>query len=139
MPVRGDFRALRLLAEKLNTIASNASKEAIRRDLSEAALREVSAGFQQQQGPSGKPWTENKVRKRPILRRTGRLASGFFAQRLGWGFVLRSNVLYARFHQQGTRSMRKRPVLPERSSLPLRWRAVFAAITTRWFRKGLRR
>ena len=127
MGVRGDFAQLALLRAKLKDAGGGALKARLLKAAAAEALTQVKLGFRAQQDPSGKPWKPLKSRKGMILRKTSRMANSFTARPTDSGFVIGSNVTYSPFHQDGTRRMAKRMMLPGDQKLTPKWRAAIDA------------
>ena len=81
----------------------------------------VMKGFRESRDPYGKKWAPIKHRKgRPLLD-TGRLRSSFFGLVQGDGFKLGTRVSYAGFHQNGTKRIKQRMMIPS-GRVPPEWR-----------------
>jgi len=96
-----DLRALKLLLH-----SGDAKKRLLEAAASEAR-RMVQMGFRTETDPSGKPWVELKYRSGRILRKTARMANSFTARATDRGFIVGTNVEYAKYHQEGTQGHSK--------------------------------
>lgn len=71
------------------------------------AKRLVQMGFRTETDPDGVPWAPLKGRRGMILRDTGRMANSFTSVATSDGFRVGSNVEYVKYHQEGTKGLRK--------------------------------
>jgi phage gpG-like protein len=98
--------------------------EVVAKNMAEEAMSLVGQGFQDEEDPYGKAWDALKRRKGRILQDTGRLRSSWHVKRIDTtGFTIAAGVKYARFHQDGTRRMLARRMVPDAGNLPAKWRA----------------
>jgi phage virion morphogenesis protein len=131
MGVRGDFEELRRLREQLQagTGSSGALKARLLKAAAAEARTQVAIGFRDGVDPTGAPWQPLKKRAGKILRKTGRLANSFTARPTDSGFVVGTNTDYATYHQQGTRRMPQRAMVPVGQLTP-RWKQAIDKATT---------
>lgn len=109
--IRGNFNALRNLSTALKALPAKLRLEA-GKALGQEAMKQIADGFREERDPYERPWEPLKKRRGRILRDTGRLRNSFFVRPMLLGFAVTSNVRYARFHQQGTRRMPRRMMMP---------------------------
>ncbi len=108
MAIRGDFDALRALAQRIARVGDSAALRALSKQLSEEGLTQAADGFRAERDPYGAKWAPLAERRGRILQDTGRLARSFKRVELGpQGFTLGSNVVYAAVHQNGAVIARK--------------------------------
>lgn len=92
------------------------------------AISLVALGFETGTAPDGSPWAPLKSRDGQPLRDTGRLMNSVATERAvkktKTGFRIGTNVSYAGFHQEGTRTAPARPFLPGESLSPA-WEQAF--------------
>lgn len=132
MGVRGDFEELRRLREKLKAGSTSNNSELKQRLLKSAAAEartQVAIGFRDQVDPTGAPWKPLKKRQGKILRKTGRLANSFTSRPTETGIVVGTNTKYAVFHQDGTKHMDARRMVPSGRLTP-RWKTAIDKATT---------
>lgn len=111
MAVRGSFRALEALSTALRKLPSKMRDQA-GKVLGQEAMRLLADGFRRERDPYDRPWQKLKRREGKILRDTGRLRNSFFARAFPLGFKITSSVGYAKYHQDGTRHVPRRMMLP---------------------------
>jgi phage gpG-like protein len=96
---------------------------AVAKNMAEEALDLVAQGFADERDPYGIPWAPLKVRQGKILQDTARLKRSWHRKRIdAAGFTIGSGVSYASFHQEGTRRLPPRKMVPDAGNLPPRWR-----------------
>lgn len=141
MPVRGDFTGLRKLAAALERVASESFRRQCLDGMADGARTQIAAGFASERDPSGTPWAPLKARTGRILRRSGRLASAFEVRSDGQGLTVRNATPYAGFHQQGTRRMPRRAMLPSsrHGGLGRLWSRAFSLPIRQLLHRTLRR
>jgi phage gpG-like protein len=111
--VRFDLAQLRALTEHLRDLSRPAFLRALDERLAEIALVEVHRGFDESRDPSGQLWAPLRSRAGKPLVRTGELRQSFGSRANGSGFSIGSQLAFAGFHQEGTRKMSVRPMVPE--------------------------
>ena len=112
------------LAEVLG--GANHALAEISRQLAEEALDLVKEGWRRQASPDGTPWApKQRDDGRAILVRFGALRASFqVVSADASGFSIATSVSYGTFHQDGTRHMPARPMVPT-GELPAEWVAAF--------------
>ena len=125
--IKGDFSGMHRILSKLSNMRN--LRAAIQKNVAAEALRQVQLGFKTGTDPDGVPWAPLKHRVGQPLRKTGRLNRSFNARPSGQGIAIGTNVVYAQYHQRGTRRMVARRMLPPGPRLGRTWeRPVRAAI-----------
>lgn len=119
--LKGDFGKLRDWKRRFGGAAVDQAKRAVLANVGEEVLELIAEGFAKEQAPSGRSWAPLKVRAGRILQDTGRLRSSFHRKAISSVSVtIGPGVTYARFHQDGTRRMVARPMVPD-GKLPQKW------------------
>ena len=136
--LQGDFGGLEDLAERVRKITRPGFKEAVARRLTGTAIKLLADEFRKSQNPYGEPWAPvSRNRPRDIRARaararagkpprgdkplidTGRLRAAAVGQGAGQasGGMVRVviPVSYASYHQDGTRRMVRRQIIPDRA------------------------
>jgi phage gpG-like protein len=134
----GDAR-LRLLVNRLEAIANEALTRKVSVNLQEEALALVRKGFQTSTNPYGERWKPLKVRKGMPLIDTARLRNSFARRAVtNTGFGIGTNVAYMSYHQEGTRRIAQRLMVPtaERGMGPV-WTPRFVKIAEALMRKHM--
>lgn len=135
MAVRGDFGELARLRQQLKGGASGDLKTRLLKAAAAEARTQVQLGFREQVDPNGTAWAPLMHREGMILRKTGRMANSFTSTPTGTGFTVGTNVKYAEFHQNGTRSRKPKSGRASRGSghgLPKRQMVPDGGLTPRW-------
>jgi phage gpG-like protein len=128
MGVRGDFEKLKALRGALEGLRSGKVQRRVIRELGRTAHSLVLSGFAAGEDPYGKPWEALRTRKGQPLRDTGRLQNSISFRASGTGFSLLTSVVYAPFHQEGTKRIKKRPYFPDERGLPREWAEEFKEV-----------
>lgn len=133
--VRGDFAALKTLRERIAKLATAKATEDITKRVGAAFIKQLADEFRQSRDPYGKPWApvfRNRKRDRAARGRrlaagkparaakplsdTGRLRAAATASSAlqSSGSIVRITipVSYASYHQDGTRHIKRRQMLP---------------------------
>lgn len=134
MPLSGDFDALSTLVRKFEVAGDTETLGQLSHALADEALQLIQAGFANQADPYGKAWAPLKRREGMILSDTGRLRGSVTVNSSPGEIRLRGTASYGTFHQNGTRYMPKRQILPNDGDLPGSWRAAFNEATEALFR-----
>lgn len=117
----GDFAKLDRWIKRLD--GAPKVLEIAARNMSDEALVLVADGFRRETDPYGDAWKKLKVRRGKILQDTGRLRASWHRVRVSRsGFRIAAGATYAKFHQDGTRRMVARMMVPRSGRLPKRWR-----------------
>lgn len=124
MAVSGDFMRLALLRDRLKHMAGGQARRDMLRALADETQRQIIAGFNAKRDPYGRAWAPRKPppawaarafglmqRSHPLLDDTGRMIDSMRSRPSG-GAVLVTGLGYAEFHQEGTRLMVARRLLP---------------------------
>lgn len=120
--VSGDFAKLARLQARLARLPVSLQRRATIACAQEIRTL-VALGFRKSVAPDGTKWAPLKVRNGKPLEDTGRLKNSFTTQidptrgRIEVG----TNVEYANIHQEGTKNVPARPMLPAENELPDRW------------------
>ncbi len=121
------LKATREVAREIRAM-TKAARGAVVDAVAAEAVSLVAIGFETSTAPDGSPWAPLKARDGRPLRDTGRLMSSVTSARAvkktPRGFRLGTNVAYAGYHQEGTRTAPARPFLPG-ASLPPAWEQAF--------------
>lgn len=125
----GDFAALAALIKRLERLPADVKREsakALRLEL----LSLVAEGFRTDTDPYGEAWAPLKHRTGDTLE-LSRIMANTFTVAPEWPLVIRNNVPYVNFHQDGTKKTLadggERPIIPRRrmvpepGQLPARW------------------
>lgn len=116
--ITGDFAELHELAARFGS-AGGAPERALA-----AAAPKIQklarANYAAQQGPDGTPWKRNKDGTYPSLARPAALVT-FEAE--GATLVGRGEDVL-QYHQEGNEKLPRRPVFPERGTMPATWTAI---------------
>lgn len=162
MGIRGDFGGLRKMQVAISSVASSQSRAELSRILMREALEQVDEGFATSRAPDDSPWAKLKFRSGQPLRDTRRLQSSFTGESNSRGFRIGTNVEYAVTHQEGREiharrapylrfvaggrhfavksvTIPARPMVPEGSTLPPRWRDAFTDAAREYLARKLRR
>lgn len=128
--LKGDFGALGDLQERIRRMTNPAFTHAIARRLTGTAVKLLADEFRKSQDPYGTPWRPLKYRQGKPLLDTGRLRAAAVGQPadLTTGAVVRVviPVEYASYHQDGTRTIPRRQIVPDRAGgLGPIWTAAF--------------
>lgn len=105
--IKGDFAKLAKLTDRFETTSRPKFRAEMSRVLAAEALKLVQMGFRTSTDPYGNAWAALKHRKGKPLLDTARLRSSFSAHSDMSGFVVGTNVTYAKFHQYGTGGRKK--------------------------------
>lgn len=127
-----NLRAFRGLQKRLDDVARGGFVEDIAKRVGATLLKQVSDEFRDSRDPYGEPWApvyRNRRRDRLARRRraarglpvradkplvdTGRLKASPVARVSGRSVRIALPVAYASFHNEGTRRIRKRQILPD--------------------------
>lgn len=103
----------------------------ISRNLAEESLTLAAEGYRAARDPYGAAWAPRKRGGggRALLVRTGAMRnSASVVAATKRYFTIAYTMAYARFHQNGTRRMPRRSVLPRGSRLPGSWADAYAAV-----------
>jgi phage gpG-like protein len=119
--VSNDLTALRKLCN------GEALKARMLRSASGEALALVMKGFQSGTDPKDDPWAPLRSRNGMILVRTARMRNSFTSKPTATGFVIGSNVTYTKFHQDGTKKMKARQMVPTGGVLTAKWQTAIDA------------
>jgi phage gpG-like protein len=139
MPLTGDFGALARWERQLGQIASPRVAFEIADGMADAALGLVAETFGREADPFGNRWKPRKHDTgRPLLRgKTSRLVTWrkqFVNQH---GYRIASAAPYAKFHQDGTKRMPARRMVPN-GRLPAKWASEFRGVFVSRMRQILR-
>jgi phage gpG-like protein len=119
--LKADLRALRELRRKVGRDAVLMRR--ITKSVAEELLGLVQDGFRSETDPAGRRW-ERKKRpdgRQVLVGKTARLRRGWHVEKMGRTSVtIAPAVDYADFHQQGTKRMVARKMVPE-GVLPRAW------------------
>lgn len=119
MAIRGDYSALRTMADRIGTVGGAGGVDKLRKNLAATALKLIADEFRGQKDPYGQSWRplspstvagRRKGKKKggaKILQSTGRLRASFGTTSKGLGFVVSSKVKYAPHHQYGAKLKRR--------------------------------
>jgi phage gpG-like protein len=139
MPVRGDIGAVKALKARIKKVTTGgSSRRELHKLLAEEALTQVANGFRQSRDPYGRPWKPLKRRVGQPLRDTGRLLNSFHTKVDSRGFEVLSDVFYAQFHQEGTRRIPRRQMLPSPGELGRIWRPALQRVIRTWMEERTR-
>lgn len=126
MPVTGDFARLARLIQELGTLGGPTVIARAAFGAQAALVTEVQLSFREERTPYGEKWAglkkdrarnkkaskvNGKSAKGKILRDTGRLANSITGTVDGASARVGTNVVYGRYHQEGTARMVARPFL----------------------------
>jgi phage gpG-like protein len=160
--IRGDFAGLRKMKIQIADIGSESSRAALSKVMMHEALELVDEGFATSTAPDGSGWKKLALRNGQPLRDTRRLQSSFTGTSNSRGFKIGTNVMYAATHQDGKTIKAKgsgrlhfnaggrhfslkqvkipaRPMVPEGSALPPRWRNALNDAAREYVARKLRR
>ncbi|NBC17447.1 MAG: hypothetical protein GVY18_09070 [Bacteroidetes bacterium] len=116
----------------LRTISANLAEEAIN------LTRE---GFEREADPYGKTWAPRKTADNAgsnLLVRTGAMRNSWHVGSVQpMRFTIVSGVEYADYHQNGTRVMPSRMMVPHESDVPPRWKDAFDEVVVEIFEREL--
>lgn len=137
MTVKGDFKKLQNWGALLKS--GDAMVEATSQAMAEATIALIAEGFNDERDPYGKAWKAKKHDDgRKVLHgETTRLRNGWHVVRVNkHGFSVHPSVLYAAFHQTGTRKMDARMMVPSKSrGMPREWKETFVEVAQETFRE----
>jgi phage gpG-like protein len=108
-----DLSLFRSLAEQMGELSRSEFLRALVERLAEVALVDVRHGFDESRDPNGQSWAPLRSRAGKPLVRTGELRQSFGSRANGSEFSIGSQLSFAGFHQEGTRKMPARPMVPE--------------------------
>lgn len=136
--ISGDSTRLWMLAAAIKQIGSDEFRQSLLEQIGDYALDRIREEFLVGRDPYGNPWEPLKRPRMgfggPLLK-TGRLQNGM-RKRVSKKMVkIYNNRPYAPFHQNGTKSIPARPMLPDR--LPDEWRAEFERMADEAIRRAL--
>jgi phage gpG-like protein len=154
----GDYKRFR---EQVRGAARGELVPVIAKVVGVALSKLTTDGFRLSQDPYGKPWAgveRNRVRDRKARARlaragraakadkplidTGRMRASVTHVTSGGDVRIIIPVQYASFHQEGTRHIQARPMLPDSRGLPPKWTAAInreaLAILRRYFGPAVR-
>ena len=128
--LRGNFGALEDLQRRLREVRNPAFTAAVARRLTGTAIKLLGDEFRRSQDPYGRPWKPLKYRVGKPLLDTGRLRAAAVGQQANQasGALVRVviPVSYASYHQDGTRRIPRRQIVPDRAGgLGPIWTAAF--------------
>lgn len=128
--LRGDFGALADLQRRIQEVKSPAFSAAVARRLTGTAIKLLADEFRGSRDPYGRPWKPLKYRVGKPLLDTGRLRAAAVGQQANQasGALVRVviPVSYASYHQDGTRRIPRRQIVPDRAGgLGPIWTAAF--------------
>lgn len=128
--LRGDFGALEDLQRRIQMVTNPAFKVAVAKRLTGTAIKLLADEFRKSQDPYGNPWKPLKRRRGKPLLDTGRLRAAAVGQAANQssGAMVRVviPVFYASYHQDGTRRIPRRQIVPDRAGgLGPIWTAAF--------------
>jgi len=113
MAVAGDFSALAELRARATALASASARARLAQVLAVAALRELNNGFRASRDPYGRAWKPLRRRAGKPLLDTGRMRASAHVYRVGAdGFAIRVSAEYSGYHQDGTRHVPQRMMVP---------------------------
>jgi phage gpG-like protein len=101
MALRGDFRALASLRERVALLTRSGFRRELAEVLGATAMKQVADEFRESRDPYGRPWKGLALRQGQPLRDTGRMANSVNFQASDAGFRLSIPVAYAPTHQDG--------------------------------------
>jgi phage gpG-like protein len=117
--LQGDFGGLEDLQERIRKLAQPAFTAAVARRLTGTAIKLLADEFRGSKDPYGVPWKPLKRREGKPLLDTGRLRAAAVGQTAGQssGAIVRVviPVEYASYHQDGTRRIPRRQIVPDRA------------------------
>jgi hypothetical protein len=126
----GDFAKLESWEKALGAV--DQVLEVMSKDMAEELVGLVKEGWRTQADPYGQPW---KAKKRPdrrqiLVGKTARLKGGWHVRQAGRkGFTIAPSVDYGGFHQQGTKFIPPRRMVPtQERGLPREWARNLAEI-----------
>jgi hypothetical protein len=98
--------------------------EGASRNFAEEILGMVKQQHRDESGPYGERWKPKKKpdRRKVLSGKTSRLKGGWhIAKSSKGGFIIAPSVVYAAYHQSGTRHMPQRLLLPDGRGMPRAW------------------
>ncbi len=101
----------------------------------------ISEGFDTRKAPDGAPWAKREQDKPwPLLEKTGRMRRGWRVIVSSKGMTTKNSVKHAKFHQEGTRKMAARPMVPRKGQrLPEKWRVSLLRVAKMAAKRGLKK
>lgn len=105
--------------------------EVISKNLAEQTVELVRQGFEHESDPYGNDWAPLKYRDGRILQDSGRMRDTWHWEDVSArGYTVAPGVDYAVYHQDGTRTIPARPMVPDQD-LPDDWKRALSDIATR--------
>jgi hypothetical protein len=97
---------------------------AVHKTVGRSVRRLISEGFEERRAPDGKAWAKREDDKpHPILEKSGKMRRGWRIITSPKGIWARNRVKHTKFHQDGTRNLVARPMVPRKGTrLPDKWR-----------------
>jgi phage gpG-like protein len=128
---------LRQLAEKLSALAD--AGEELSEELAEKSLELIHQGFRDEVDPRGVAWAPRRGKQTwPILNETGALEHGFVIAGVNKnGFGIINDTSYGGYHQDGTRFLPKRRMVPGPGEGLERWAEPLQTVARAFIRKKL--
>jgi phage gpG-like protein len=114
--ITGDFAKLEQLAKQMRGLDSARFRKEAARLVGNAAKRELIAQFREGTDPYQKRWAPLKRGDVEPLIGTEKLLKSYKAKPTPNGFRLQTAVPIAGFHQDGTKKMPRRQMVPEQST-----------------------
>lgn len=125
------MKTLAEMADRLERLSHASFFGAIQRGTAALGLRLIADSFARSLTPNGQPWAPLKHRNGSPLVKTGAMRDSFTAYPLPNGVRFIAGVDYAGFHQNGTRTIPARRILPRTGEqLPAAWRTGIANLYT---------
>jgi phage gpG-like protein len=116
----------------LNHIGSDAGRASLVKACADGILGLIKQEFMLKRDPDFRKWKPLASRKRDILVKTGTLRDSFRAIVTPNGFTIVSPVPYGVFHQQGTRTIPIRRMVPLPGQLSTYWGKVLNDVIIVW-------
>jgi hypothetical protein len=97
---------------------------AVHKTVGRSVRRLISEGFSERRAPDGKAWAKREKKESwPLLEKSKDMRRGWRVITSPKGIWARNKDPKTRFHQDGTRNMVARPMVPRKGTrLPERWR-----------------
>src|SRR5688572_7388611 len=113
--IKGDFAKLRRLRKKLGPSGIKQLKRDILENVAEEILGFTKQRFRDERDPYGRRWAPKKKPdgRKVLSGKTSRLKKWQVKKRSLRGFTIAPTVTYAAFHQDGTRHMPRRMIVPD--------------------------
>jgi hypothetical protein len=120
---------------------SKATLPAVSAAMGKSVRALISEGFDKRQAPDGKAWKEREQRQTwPLLEKTGKMRRGWRVAVSSKGLKTSNRTKHTKFHQDGTRNMVARPMVPSKGRrLPERWRIAILRSAKNAVHKELKR